>query len=78
MRSENHFSLSLSLSLNNRDDPRMPTPRGLQRRGLAIEALKEFIIAQHSSGSCETAKWNTLWSINQRVIGRRAHRYASV
>ena len=33
------------------DDPRLPTVRGVIRRGLTVEALKQFIIAQGSSRS---------------------------
>ena len=29
-----------------RNDPRFPTVRGIVRRGMTIEGLKEFIIAQ--------------------------------
>lgn len=31
-----------------RDDPRMPTVRGVLRRGMTVEGLKEFVIAQVS------------------------------
>ena len=30
------------------DDPRFPTVRGILRRGLTIEALKQFILSQVS------------------------------
>ena len=33
------------------DDPRMPTVRGVVRRGMTVEGLKEFILAQGSSRS---------------------------
>ena len=29
-----------------RDDPRFPTVRGVMRRGMTVEGLKEFVIAQ--------------------------------
>lgn len=64
----------LKITSLSRDDPRMPTVRALQRRGLTAEALKEFIIAQHSSGSTKPAKWNLLWSINQRIMGQKTCR----
>ena len=31
------------------DDPRFPTVRGVLRRGLTVDALKQFILAQGSS-----------------------------
>ena len=31
------------------DDPRFPTVRGVLRRGLTVDALKQFILAQWSS-----------------------------
>ena len=29
-----------------RDDPRFPTVRGVMRRGMTVEGMKEFVIAQ--------------------------------
>ncbi len=29
-----------------RDDPRFPTVRGVLRRGMTVEGLKQFVIAQ--------------------------------
>jgi len=34
-----------------RDDPRFPTVRGVLRRGMTVEGLKEFVISQVSSFS---------------------------
>lgn len=33
-------------SLSTRDDPRFPTVRGVLRRGMTVEGLKQFIAAQ--------------------------------
>jgi len=36
-----------------RDDPRFPTVRGVLRRGMTVEGLKQFIVAQVCSISYE-------------------------
>ena len=34
------------LNVSSRDDPRFPTVRGVLRRGMTVEGLRQFIIAQ--------------------------------
>ena len=50
------------------DDPRMPTVRGILRRGMTVEALKHFIVAQGSSRSVVYMDWDKIWSFNRKVI----------
>ena len=52
-----------------RDDPRMPTVRGVLRRGMTVEGLKEFIIAQGSSRAIVFMEWDKIWAYNRKVCG---------
>ena len=40
------YLMFVKLFLMYRDDPRFPTVRGVIRRGMTVEGLKEFVIAQ--------------------------------
>ncbi|XP_054718343.1 bifunctional glutamate/proline--tRNA ligase-like [Uloborus diversus] len=60
------------------DDPRMPTVRGVLRRGMTVEGLKQFIIAQGSSRSVVVMEWDKIWAFNKRVIDPLAPRYNAV
>uniref|UniRef100_A0A6P7FFN4 Bifunctional glutamate/proline--tRNA ligase n=1 Tax=Diabrotica virgifera virgifera TaxID=50390 RepID=A0A6P7FFN4_DIAVI len=60
------------------DDPRMPTVRGVLRRGMTVQGLKEFIIAQGSSRSVVFMEWDKIWSFNKKVIDPIAPRYTAV
>eukprot|EP01054_Gregarina_sp_Poly1_P000513 Gregarina_sp_Poly_1__512@NODE_1123_length_5018_cov_98_055948_g777_i0_p1_GENE_NODE_1123_length_5018_cov_98_055948_g777_i0NODE_1123_length_5018_cov_98_055948_g777_i0_p1_ORF_typecomplete_len738_score103_82tRNAsynt_1c/PF00749_21/2_1e80tRNAsynt_1c_C/PF03950_18/1_1e34GST_C/PF00043_25/0_00066tRNAsynt_1/PF00133_22/0_11_NODE_1123_length_5018_cov_98_055948_g777_i027634976 len=60
------------------DDPRFPTVRGLQRRGLQIQALHEFLIEQGPSKNSNLMEWDKLWSKNAKVIDPQAPRYMAV
>lgn len=60
------------------DDPRMPTVRGVLRRGMTVEGLKEFIIAQGSSRSVVFMEWDKIWAFNKKVIDPVAPRYTAV
>eukprot|EP01135_Chromosphaera_perkinsii_P008451 Nk52_evm19s1360 gene=Nk52_evmTU19s1360 len=60
------------------DDPRMPTVRGILRRGLTIEALTEFIIAQGSSKSIVLMEWDKIWNMNRKVLDPIAPRLNAV
>ncbi|KFM81927.1 Bifunctional glutamate/proline--tRNA ligase, partial [Stegodyphus mimosarum] len=60
------------------DDPRMPTVRGVLRRGMTVEGLKQFIIAQGSSRSVVVMEWDKIWAFNKKVIDPISPRYNAV
>lgn len=60
------------------DDPRFPTVRGILRRGMTVEGLREFIIAQGSSKSVVFMEWDKIWAINKKVIDPVAPRYTAL
>jgi bifunctional glutamyl/prolyl-tRNA synthetase len=60
------------------DDPRFPTVRGILRRGMTVEALKQFIIAQGSSRSVVMMDWDKLWAINKKFIDEIAPRHTAL
>ena len=55
------------MPLTCRGDPRMPTVRGVLRRGMTVEGLKEFIIAQGSSRAVVFMEWDKIWAYNRKV-----------
>lgn len=61
-----------------RNDPRMPTVRGVLRRGMTVQGLKEFIIAQGSSRSVVFMEWDKIWAFNKKVIDPIAPRYTAL
>eukprot|EP00096_Caligus_rogercresseyi_P003966 TRINITY_DN1801_c0_g1_i1.p1 TRINITY_DN1801_c0_g1~~TRINITY_DN1801_c0_g1_i1.p1 ORF type:complete len:1654 (+),score=500.98 TRINITY_DN1801_c0_g1_i1:395-4963(+) len=60
------------------DDPRFPTVRGVLRRGLTVEALKNFVLAQGSSRSVVYMEWDKIWAFNKKIIDPIAPRYTTV
>ncbi|XP_015906770.2 bifunctional glutamate/proline--tRNA ligase [Parasteatoda tepidariorum] len=60
------------------DDPRMPTVRGVLRRGMTVEGLKQFIVAQGSSRSVVVMEWDKIWAFNKKVIDPISPRYNAV
>ncbi|XP_013106972.2 bifunctional glutamate/proline--tRNA ligase [Stomoxys calcitrans] len=60
------------------DDPRFPTVRGIVRRGMTVEGLREFIIAQGSSKSVVFMNWDKIWAFNKKVIDPIAPRYTAL
>lgn len=60
------------------DDPRLPTVRGIIRRGLTVEGLKQFILAQGGSRSIVVMEWDKLWAFNKKVIDPVAPRYTAL
>jgi glutamyl-tRNA synthetase len=60
------------------DDPRFPTVRGIRRRGLTIEALKQYILMQGASQNTLLLEWDKLWALNRKIIDPIAPRYTAV
>ncbi|PAV81276.1 hypothetical protein WR25_02110 [Diploscapter pachys] len=60
------------------DDPRLPTVRGVMRRGLTVEGLKQFILAQGGSRSVISMEWDKIWAFNKKIIDPVAPRYTAV
>ena len=59
-------------------DPRFPTIQGLIRRGLTLEAMKEFCLSQGSSKNINLMEMEKIWSVNKRIIDPIVPRYNAV
>ncbi|XP_024390713.1 glutamate--tRNA ligase, cytoplasmic [Physcomitrium patens] len=59
-------------------DPRFPTVQGIIRRGLTIEALKQFILSQGASKNLNLMEWDKLWTINKKIIDPVCPRHTAV
>lgn len=46
----------------------MPTVRGVLRRGMTVEGLRQFIVAQGSSRSVVVMEWDKIWAFNKKVL----------
>lgn len=59
-------------------DPRFPTIQGCIRRGMNVEALKNFIIGQGASRRVITMEWDKFWSDNKKILEETCARYMGV
>ncbi len=57
------------------DDVRLPTLRGLRRRGIVPEAIKNFVLSQGISKVESTVDFSILESENRKVIDSKARRF---
>ena len=55
-------------------DPRMPTLRGLIRRGAQIAPLLAYIKTQSTSHNVVMLSWNKLWSFNTEYLNNSSNR----
>lgn len=56
----------------------MPTVRGVLRRGMQVEALKQFIVAQGSSRTVTSMQWDKIWSLNRSIVDSIAPRHTAL
>lgn len=49
-------------------DPRFPTIRAIQRRGIKSEALMDFIIQQGTSKKANMMEWDKIYAINKKLL----------
>jgi glutamyl-tRNA synthetase len=59
-------------------DPRMPTVRGIIRRGVTVPALREFILKQGPSRNVLNLEWGTFWATNRKYIDPVAPRHTAI
>jgi glutamyl-tRNA synthetase len=64
--------------VNGWADPRFPTVQGILRRGMTVEALKEFILAQGASKALNLMNMDKLWAINKKIIDPIVPRYTAL
>ncbi|KAK0536027.1 glutamate--tRNA ligase [Tilletia horrida] len=60
------------------DDPRFPTVRGIRRRGMTIDTLHQFMIAQGPSQALINMEWDSIWSLNKRNLDPVVPRYVAL
>jgi glutamyl-tRNA synthetase len=60
------------------DDPRMPTVRGVRRRGMTVEGLRDFMVSQGPSKNVIHMDWHTIWAMNKKVIDPMAGRFTAI
>lgn len=60
------------------DDPRFPTVRGIRRRGMTVEALREFMVSQGPSKNLVNMDWTIFWATNKKHIDPVAPRHTAI
>lgn len=60
------------------DDPRFPTVRGILRRGLTLNALREYILMQGPSKNTILLEWDKVWALNKKMIDPVSPRFTAL
>jgi glutamyl-tRNA synthetase len=60
------------------DDPRFPTVRGIRRRGMTVEALRQFMLLQGPSQAVVSLEWDSIWALNKKIIDPIAPRFWAI
>jgi len=51
---------------------------GILRRGMTIEALKQYILTQGASQNDVLLEWDKIWALNKKVIDPVVPRHTSI
>lgn len=51
---------------------------GILRRGMTVRALKEFMLSQGPSQAIVSLEWDSLWSLNKKLIDPIAPRFWAI
>jgi glutamyl-tRNA synthetase len=60
------------------DDARFPTVRGVVRRGVDVNVLRQFMCSQGSSRRIVNMEWNKFWAENKKAIDKTAKRFMAI
>lgn len=60
------------------DDPRFPTVRGIRRRGMTVDALRQYVLMQGASQKTMLLEWDKIWAVNKKVVDPIAPRHTAV
>eukprot|EP01029_Cantina_marsupialis_P028438 TRINITY_DN776173_c0_g1_i1.p1 TRINITY_DN776173_c0_g1~~TRINITY_DN776173_c0_g1_i1.p1 ORF type:complete len:539 (-),score=166.79 TRINITY_DN776173_c0_g1_i1:145-1542(-) len=60
------------------NDPRFPTVQGMIRRGVSIDAMRDFMISQGASKKNVDMEWDKFFSNNKKFIDATAPRFVCV
>lgn len=60
------------------DDPRFPTVRGIRRRGMTVECIRQFILSQGPSQQIINMEWDSIWALNKRLIDPVVPRFVAL
>lgn len=64
--------------VGNWDDPRFPTIRGVRRRGMTVEGLRNFVMAQGPSKNIINLDWSVIWALNKKIIDPICPRFTAI
>lgn len=51
---------------------------GIRRRGLTVEALRQYMLAQGPSQAVVSLEWDSIWALNKKVIDPVAPRFWAI
>jgi glutamyl-tRNA synthetase len=60
------------------DDPRFPTVKGMLRRGMLVDSIKNFMLELGGSLKQVDMEWDKIWSDNMRALDKMAIRFMAV